>query len=263
MFLCDGRLTNHSFKIDLLIMRLLFIFYLVLLHFLIGITLIKTDIVLRIQSRLGYNIKQVEITPFYYEMVEFHRRVDKNILDNSVIFLGDSLIQGVAVSAVVSPSVNFGIGADTTTGLIQRIPEYSSISRSKTVVIAIGINDLNRRDNKEIISNYKKIISLIPSNIKILFSAILPIDESTSITGLSNERIRSINIELEVLCSKSQRLYFLDITEQLTRADGQLSEEFHIGDGLHLNSSGNRIWISNLKEGLSEINPDYNGNTQE
>lgn len=241
-------------------MRLLFIAYLVLLHVFMIAALVQTDILARVKNKLVSNVEHEEITPFYYAMVDFHRRADKNIPDNSVIFLGDSLIQGLAVSSVASPAINFGIGADTTEGLIQRIPYYSAISRSQAAVVAIGINDLNRRNNKEIMSNYTEIISLIPSNIPILFSAVLPIDEGILNTNPFNERIRNLNSELEELCGNSQRLYFLDITNQLKDPDGGLSGKFHIGDGLHLNGFGNAVWITRLKEGLTLINSSYNEN---
>lgn len=249
------RITKLSRK-----MRLLFIAYLVLLHVFMIAALVQTDILARVQNKLISNVEQEEITPFYYAMVDFHKRVDKNIPENSVIFLGDSLIQGLAVSSVASPAFNFGIGADTTEGLIQRIPHYSAISRSQKVVIAIGVNDLNRRDNKEIMSNYKKIVSLIPSNIPILFSAVLPIEEVILNASSFNERIRNLNSELEELCGTSKRLYFLDITNQLKDPDGGLSGKFHIGDGLHLNGFGNAVWITRLKEGLTLINSSYNEN---
>ena len=235
-------------------MRLIFIAYLVLLHAFMVAALVQTDILARVQNKLASNVEQEEITPFYYAMVDFHTRVDKNIPDNSVIFLGDSLIQGLAVSSVASSAINFGIGADTTKGLIQRIHYYSAISRSQAVVVAIGINDLNRRNNKEIMSNYKKIVSLIPSNVPILFSAVLPIDEEILNTSSFNERIRNLNSELEELCGTSKRLYFLDITTLLNSTEGRLSEIFHIGDGLHLNALGNAVWISKLKDGLNKIN---------
>jgi len=234
-------------------MRLLFIVYLMLLHVFLVVALVKTDIIPRIQAKLSSNIEHAEITPFYYSMLDFHRRVDKNIPDNSVIFLGDSLIQGLAVASIASPAINFGIGADTTAGLIERIPYYSAISRSRTIVIAIGVNDLNKRANKEILSNYKQIVSLIPSNIPILFSAIFPVDSAIINTRSFNERIRNLNNKLEELCDNSQRLYFLNITNQLTNADGGLSGDFHIGDGLHLNAVGNAIWISGLKKELAKI----------
>jgi len=243
-------------------MRLLFIVYLLLFHLFVGIVIVKTDILVRIQNKLGFTTEQEEITPFYYAMVGFHRRVDANIPDNSIIFLGDSLIQGLAISSIASPSINFGIGNDTTWGLIQRIPYYSSISKSKAIVIAIGVNDLIRRNNKEIINNYKKIATLIPDHIPIVFSAILPIDEALLDTVDFNKRIRDVNNELKKLCDDNQRLYFINITNQLTRPDGWLSEKFHIGDGIHLNALGNAVWIDGLKKGLLNATSRYNTNVK-
>jgi len=90
-----------------------------------------------------------ELTPHYHQMVTFHSHMDGNVPDDSVIFIGDSLTQGLCVSAVACPSVNYGIGNDTTLGVLQRISQYESIQRAKVVVIAIGINDWRFQTAKE------------------------------------------------------------------------------------------------------------------
>ncbi len=229
-----------------------FITYLIFVHFFIGIVLIKTDILSRIQARLGFSVIGLELTPYYYTMSSLYKRVDKDVPDNSVLFIGDSLIQGLAVSAVSLYSINYGIGGDTTFGVLKRLPHYSSLTRVRMVVIAIGVNDLKRRDNAEIAENYLKMVGVVPSTTPILFSAILPVDEVTSKKVGFNNRIRKINKNLKDICMNNQRLHFVDVASLITDSHGNLYSDYHIGDGVHLNSSGNRIWISELKESLSE-----------
>ncbi len=235
-------------------MKIIFITYLVMVHVFLGLIIVKTDIVSRIQAKLGFEVLNDELTPHYHMMLAFHRRVDQNVPDNSVIFIGDSLIEGLAVSAVSPESINFGIGLDTTVGVIRRLPFYKSISRAKAVVIAIGINDLKRRDTEEILKNYEKIIGLIPSTIPILFSAVLPVDELVSKNMGFNERILKLNKGLSKICVKNPRLYLLDIGPLITASNGNLLNSYNIGDGIHLNSLGNEIWISNLKKWVLKIN---------
>ncbi len=234
-------------------MKIIIILYLLFLHVFVGIVITKTDILAQVQYKLGYRVAKPELTPHYYRMLAYHKRVDKNILDKSIIFIGDSLTQGLAVSAISNKAVNFGIGQDTTVGVLNRIPFYRSIIKSKLVVIAIGINDFSRRNNTEILKNYLKMIDLIPENIPILFVAVLPINEVASgIIGINN-RIKQLNAKLSNICKKSNRLHVLNMSKFILNNNGNLSPDYHIGDGLHLNSLGNKIWIIKLREFIQVI----------
>jgi lysophospholipase L1-like esterase len=229
-------------------MKNIIVTYLLLIHLFVGIAILKTDIISRVQTKLGYEVKSDELTPHYHEMLAFHKRVDQNIPENSLIFVGDSLTQGLTVIAIFPHSINYGIGQDTTVGVLNRIPFYRSILESKTVIIGIGINDLRRRSNDEILTNYSKIVALIPNNISILFSAVLPVNEMVSGKIGANDRLKKINDGLRELCKMHQRLHFLNISKLLANSDGELSSKYHIGDGVHLNGLGNKIWITALKE---------------
>jgi len=234
-------------------LKAIIIIYLLLIHVFVGIAILKTDIISRLQVKLGHEVIRAELTPLYHTMLAFHRRVDENIPDQSILFIGDSLTQGLAVTAVYPKSVNLGIGQDTTVGVLKRIPFYHSIPRSKMIIIAIGVNDLKRRDNDEIVNNFLKIINLIPNNIPILLSAIFPVDEIASGRVGINDRIRRLNGSLNTICRSSQRLHFLDISKLVTDANGNLSVDYHIGDGVHLNGMGNSIWISQLRAHGQEV----------
>jgi lysophospholipase L1-like esterase len=231
-------------------MKVIVVIYLLLIHTFVGIAIVKTDIISLFQAKLGYEVTGDELTHHYHTMLAFHKRLDRSIPDKSLIFIGDSITQGLAVIAVSPQSTNYGIGQDTTVGVLKRIPFYYSILESKAVVIAIGINDLKRRRNDEIIKNYLAIISLIPRNIPVLFSAVLPVDEVASGRVGFNERIKKLNDSLSDICKKNQRLHFLNISKLVINSYGNLSTDYHIGDGVHLNGLGNEIWIAELKERL-------------
>lgn len=238
-------------------MKYIFPTYLILIHVFIGIAILKTDIISRIPAKLGYEVIEDELTPYFHTMLAFQKRVDKNLPNNSVLFVGDSITQGLAVSAVFQQSVNFGIDQDTTLGTLTRLAHYSSIPRSKLVVIAIGVNDLRRRKNDEIIENYRDIIEIIPKKIPILFSAILPVNETDSNRSGDNIRITKINKALRKICSNNHRLYFLNISKSLITPKGNLSTVYHTGDGVHLNGLGNSILISKLKVAVINITSQY------
>jgi len=227
--------------------------YVLFIHIVLGVVLAKTDFITRVQEKFGIQVETPELPSHYHTMVVFQDRIDKNLPPDSIIFIGDSITQGLAVSAISPGAVNFGIGHDTSLGVLQRISSYDSLSRSKLVVIAVGINDLKRRQNDEILGNYQDIIDKIPDVVPVLFSAILPVDEVASNRPGLNKRIVELNRRLYEKCSNSDRLYFLDIGMLVANSTGNLVDQFHIGDGVHLSTMGYQVWIKNLREKISQI----------
>lgn len=198
-----------------------------------------------------------EFTEHYARMMRYHSRIDGNLPDRSVIFIGDSITQGLAVSAVATPCVNYGIGADTTVGVLHRISEYHSIQRSRAVVIAIGINDMRRRSDQEILAHIQRMPTLIPESVPVLFSAILPLDESyrEQWVGWNENRIEPLNDAIREWATHHDGIHFIDAGPDLVNADGNLAAAYHIGDGIHLSSEGNAVWIRNLRSALKDIAP--------
>lgn len=230
----------------------LFITYLVLLHLFLGLILAKTDFISRVERKFYPPTADTpELTAHFYRMLKYHKRMDGNVQNGTVVFIGDSISQGLCVSAVAPLSVNFGIGSDTTVGVLKRLPEYKSLKLAGVVVFAIGLCDMTRfdRSNESILKNYEAIIKALPEKLPIVFSALLPVDADGRIRlqGL-NERIRLFNNKIEKLCAASPRLFFVNAGPLLADKDGNLSDAFYDSDGVHLNSKGNAIWISELRK---------------
>lgn len=224
--------------------------YILCIHLFLGFVLLKSDFIQRVESKLGFGQNaQFEITDHFHRMLRYHSRMDDNVPDGAVVFIGDSITQGLCVSAVVPSSVNYGIGSDTTIGVLQRLPKYKSIGRACAVVVAIGINDMKFRSNEEILRNYSAIAGQMPENVPVIFSAVLPLDEKVrdEWQGRNQDRIRLLNSELENLTNEFEHLFFVDAGALLIDAQGNLADEFHDGDGVHLNSKGNAIWIQQLQ----------------
>lgn len=230
--------------------KYLAIAYIIFIHVSLGLVLLKSDFLERFSNKFGLGLtSQHKIIKYYNDMVCYHSRMDGNVPDGAIIFIGDSFVQGLCVSAVVPEAVNYGIGGDTTVGVLRRLPTYSSLIRAGVVVVAIGYNDLKFKNNKEILSNYSAIAEQVPHNIPIVFSAVLPIDEKKRVELHGrNQRIKTINKELKAFTMKSKNMFFVDAGSSLTDAQGNLADEYQDGDGIHLNAKGNAIWIIELQE---------------
>ena len=234
----------------------IFIGYLIIIHILLIIILFKPNLVPKAQSKLSGIMKnETEIIPRYYDikhynmMLMVHKWMDNSVPDDAVIFIGDSITQGLVVSNVSPKSVNFGIASDTTFGLLERLPDYNSFSRAKAIVLAIGVNDLRARDNNSIVENYKIILNGLPSNVPIIASAVLPIDETIRI-NTSNNRISRLNVALSSLSENYKNVRFINPSKQLMDLENNLSDSYHTGDGLHLNAKGYKIWVNELIKAL-------------
>jgi len=225
--------------------------YIIILHIFLAIVLLKSNFIEKVEHRLGI-APRVEIGSYFYRILNYHSRMDGNVPDHSVIFIGDSITQGLCVSAVWCPSVNYGIGSDTTVGVLKRLSVYKSINRASAVVIEIGINDMKYRSNEKIFQNMKKIAQYLPQNIPIIFSAILPVDERVreDLKGW-NKRIIQLNDKIKNWTKQTKTIFFIDIRDYLIDKTGNLSSKYHVGDGVHLNSLGNSIWIQHLKKKIN------------
>jgi lysophospholipase L1-like esterase len=234
---------------------ILIVLYIIIIHCFIVIALMKTDIIHKVAYKIGLELTNFEFSEYYNVMLTYQISCDKKVPIKSIIFYGDSIIQGLCVNAISCKGVNFGIAGDTTYGLRQRINKYQSIISADAVVISIGINDIIKNKPKEIIiDNYKKILNNIPENIPVIINAILPIDEQNR--KKLNSTIKNINSELYKLSKTSEKYFFNDASDKLINYRGNLSSVYHVGDGLHLNKKGYEILITSLEDTLAlALNP--------
>lgn len=230
--------------------RKLGVIYFITLHILVALMLVKSDFIEKVGYKFGVYTAP-ELSSYYDRITTYHFRMDGNVPDGATIFIGDSITQGLATSAIAKLSVNYGIGSDTTLGVLNRVREYESLTRANAIVLAIGVNDLGRRSDEQIITNYKDILDSLPKNIPVVVSAILPVDESVQAVNSENKRIIRVNILLDELTRAYDAVIFSNAGSLLRDSDNNLKSDFHVGDGVHLNSEGYQIWIQELRRALN------------
>jgi lysophospholipase L1-like esterase len=224
--------------------KIILISYLVFIHILLTVLIVKSDFFIRLKSEhLG--LIQEKTTNHYKRMAAFHTRQDQNTPKGAIFFLGASHIQGLAVSAVSPMAINYGIGGDTTRGLINRLPLYESLSTAKSIILAIGYNDLKYRSTDETALNFKKILDTLPFSASIILCAIHPVDEAITGHLITNKKISVLNSALKRLSDEYSNVEFLPL-DSLLNDSRQLEKRYHIGDGIHLNKTGYDIWIQDL-----------------
>ena len=191
-----------------------------------------------------------ELGRYFRETTGHHLRVESQLAAGSVLLFGDSHIQGMAVSEVAPRAVNFGIGMDTSLGLLMRLPYHPSREQAAAIIIEIGGNDWRWRDDAAIVANLRAGLDLIPASVPVLLNAVLPIHADQPQAATRNARVKALNAQLRALCSQRQHCEFLDIQALFASADDSLSDAYSQRDGLHLNVFGYQRWTALLREAL-------------
>jgi lysophospholipase L1-like esterase len=228
--------------------------YLIFIHVLVILCFVYPELPVKAGHKLGLTSIDLSMQRFYLRMKSYYFRQDKALTKEAILFIGDSHIQGLPVLEITNNGVNYGIGGDTTSGVKARLSDYQSIRSAEVVVLAIGINDLLSGHSGEYVENtIIQIVKSILPKAYVLISEIHPVDEKLlGVKGL-NTTILEINQKLRHFCMEDERLQCTGIGAKLMNGAGQLSSSFHIGDGLHLNSAGNKLWIEKLKIQIIKI----------
>lgn len=225
--------------------RWLFVSYVVAIHLFSAVLIVKTDFASKVRTKLGLAANS---DPHVSSMVRYHQWMDESVPDNATIFLGDSITQGLATAAVTPHSVNYGIGGENTAQLLEAIPSYKSLARAKTIVLAIGINDLAQDMKTGLGDRYKKIIEALPNKVPIIWSAVMPARHE-KINPLD---IASINLVIKTLCAERGNCVFVDTWRFLADKNGRMINPLFLDDGIHLSPNGYKSWIAALKQGLQD-----------
>jgi lysophospholipase L1-like esterase len=219
--------------------------YLAALHVLLVFLLVKTDFIPHIKAKFG-----IDTLPNLHiqTMIQLHKAMDASVPDNAVIFLGDSITQGLATAAVTAYSVNYGIGTENTAQLIDNLAIYTSLDRANTVVLAIGINDFIQHKKTGINERLQKLVTRLPHKKRLIWSSIMPVrNEYANLTD-----IYAANQTIKTLCEQRKTCVFIDSWRFLTDDKGNILHHLFLADGIHLNPDGYKLWIAALKEGLKQ-----------
>jgi lysophospholipase L1-like esterase len=247
------RMVSHPF------VRGAVLVYVALLHVVVGVALLKTNVLLLAGRKLGIVPGQEMTAEFVAVIVEQARR-DASVTGAATVLIGDSLAEALDATRIAGDAVNYGIGGDTVRTLLYRLPVLRSVERARAVVVNIGVNDLSRRTVATIGADYQTLLSRLPSSAPVVAISVLPVDETVGEIRrhayLRNANMRSLNAAIRPICEKRPNCRFLDVWPALADgASGGLRPYLHNGDGLHLSPAGNRALEGLIRAELAATGP--------
>jgi lysophospholipase L1-like esterase len=207
--------------------------------------IVKTDFIPKVKAKLGVAATS---SPHVSSMVRYHQWMDESVPDKATIFLGDSITQGLATAAVAPYSVNYGISGENTEQLLDAIPSYKSLTRARTIVLGIGINDLAQDMKTGLNDRYKKIVEVLPHKTLLIWSAVMPARHEK----IAPSDIANANQVIKTLCANRGNCIFVDTWRFLADKNGQMINPLFLDDGVHLSPNGYKGWISALKQAIQD-----------
>ena len=212
--------------------------------------LLRPDLVARASQRLGLSEPQVQ-RDFYRQMVGHHARVARAVAPGAVLFLGSSSVQGLNVLRVTPRGINFGIGGDTTGGLLDRLDKLP-LAKAGAVVLAIGRNDLVHGAPAEALRSFEQILAAIPASVPVFVNGTQPVAPPAEFPWLKTPRnsVERFNAGIRQRCEARAGCSYIPLDQVLAGPDGYFLARFRERDGLHLNRAGYRRWMAMLREAL-------------
>lgn len=187
---------------------------------------------------------------------------EKMIVDENVVFLGDSLFDRYDLEEYYPDNkvVNSGIDGNTTRNILDDMTNRVYRYNPSKVFILIGTNDLHKdKSVDEISDNLREIVTKIKKNRKysdIYVLSLLPINDSEEdkidhgiVGNRSNEDIKKINVEYKKIC-KEEKVNYIDAFEKLVDEDGNLDIDY-TKEGLHLSDEGYEVLTNCINKYLN------------
>lgn len=200
--------------------RTVFIGYLLALHLALLVLVLQADVPQRVAVRLG--LADAPTHPHIVAMRAVLAERDEQFPQGAALFLGDSLTEQLAGSAVVDRSENFGVGRQRTDHLLEAMP--AAVGRAGSVYLLIGTNDFLQGREAGIDARLTAIAAAIP-------------DVPLVWTGIMLVEARAANDVIRKLCAARRQCRYVE----------PLTDPALFVDGVHLTPDGYRQWIHRLR----------------
>jgi lysophospholipase L1-like esterase len=228
--------------------------YVIFVHAILIILVLKTDFLLLAGKTFGWIPPEEWTIPLLLRTLE-QAEQDLDVPTGAVILLGDSIIARLNPRLITSDTVNFGIGGETTRTLYAHLSVLRSLTRSETVVIGVGVNDLKYRRPDQIAHDYGALLDRLARRPTVIVLAVLPIEEggeaARSRSYLRNEPIGVLNRLLGRECKKHANCRVLDAWPVLTAAHGSTPRaDLYDSDEWHLSEEGSNLLAAAIRRSL-------------
>jgi lysophospholipase L1-like esterase len=217
-------------------------------------TVLGAVFVLSIGLGIGYRYgapKPAEFMRFSQEsLFQSHLRRDGQLRHGSLMLLGSSHIAGLQLPYVEYEVANFGIGGDSSAGLLKRVRRYQGLQTASVVILNTGINDFGHLTYAQSAKNITQIAEMLADVPLLIWTSLLPVALPAESHKVDAARTHTVNTLITELCAIHRRCRYIDVMALLSDSSGRLKPEYDSGDGIHLSTHGYQVWLKALSLSL-------------
>jgi lysophospholipase L1-like esterase len=203
-----------------------------------------------LMERAGFARAVMVHGPRRRELIE--QQESRPVRADEVIFAGDSIVMRAPLCEALTHVKTFGISADISEGLLQRLDGITRRHPAK-LFVQIGTNDLLRGiPIEQIIANFSTLIRRVGAespNTTLFLVSVLPVHR-VELRDLDHERklelVPLLNAALRDLATR-HGIAFIDLNPSFVSDGGELDRSLSIGDGVHLNLRGYQRYVQALE----------------
>lgn len=176
---------------------------------------------------------------------------------NGVLFVGSSSIRGWKTLKEDFPDFNVlnrGFGGSHLEDVNHFAPEIVLPYKPKLIVLYAGENDIAAGKTVErVVDDFKKFVAVVHQKLpktRIIFISLKPSPARWEL----REKFQQANNLIKAETDKDKRLLFVDVWTPMLNDKGAPKTEIFLGDKLHMNAEGYKIWretlILHVKKGI-------------
>jgi lysophospholipase L1-like esterase len=171
-----------------------------------------------------------------------------------IVFVGSSTIRqwNVASSFPDLKILNRGINGSELADAVRHIDRLVLRHEPRLVVLYAGDNDIAAgRLSEQVAVEFERFVRLVHARLpqtRILFLAIKP----SILRWLQVDRMRLANEMIRNICTRDDRLAFLDFDAAMVGWDEKPRRELFVDDGLHLSTQGYQLWNAIIRPFLAK-----------
>ena len=182
-----------------------------------------------------------------------HLRRDGQLQHGALVLLGSSHIAGLQLPDTGYQIANFGIGGDSSAGLLKHMQHYHGLQTASVVVLNTGINDFGYLSQEQSVENIEQIAEMLAHVPLVIWTSLLPVAVTAESHKVDAARTHAINSLIQTLCADHQQCRYIDAMALLSDSARHLKPEYDSGDGVHLNTRGYQVWLTRILQQLPEI----------
>lgn len=183
----------------------------------------------------------------YEESIAAFEAADKETPppEDAVLFIGSSSIRGWRSVADDFPEydvINRGFGGSTINDSVTFADRIVLPYKPTTIVFYAGENDLAAGlTPKEVAEDFEKFVNLVHEELpetRIAFVSMKPSPRRAHLL----EEMREGNKLIREFTQETPKVDYIDVFHPMLNSEGKARDEIFVGDKLHLNKDGYRLW---------------------